>query len=143
MTSGARKVVDDVLTKAVIGSAIEVHRLLGPGLLESAYQDCMCYELAQSGLHYVIQPFLPISYKELIVERAFRPDLIVEGEVIVELKHVEKILAVHEAQLRTYVRLSGLARGLLFNFNVTVLKDGLRRIEVSPSPKLPLLPSPP
>lgn len=143
MTSGALTAADDVLTKAVIGSAIEVHRLLGPGLLESAYQDCLCYELAQSGLHFVIQPLIPISYKDIRVERAFRPDLIVESEVILELKHVEKILAVHEAQLRTYVRLSGLTRGLLFNFNSTVLKDGLRRIEVSQPPKLPSLPSPP
>jgi GxxExxY protein len=118
----------DPLSGKVIGAAIEVHRALGPGLLESAYQDCMEYELRENGLAVVRQQFLPIQYKKLKLKAAYRLDLIVEGQLIVELKAVEKILWVHEAQLLTYLKLSGIKRGLLLNFNVPLLKDGIKRM---------------
>ena len=114
----------------VIGAAIEVHRHLGPGLLESTSLECLAYELGESGLKFRMEPFVSISYKRLKIERAFRPDLIVDGVLVLELKHIEKILPVHEVQLRTYLRLTGIRAGLLFNFNTVVLKNGIRRIEL-------------
>lgn len=132
---------DDPLTGSIIGAAIEVHSFLGPGLLESAYRDCLCYELAELNLEVEIEPFLPITYKRLHLARVFRPDLIVERAVIVELKSVEKILQVHEAQALTYLRLSGLTRGLVLNFNVVLMKHGIRRLNLSnPSPRSPFSP---
>ena len=115
---------------AVIAGAIEVHRNLGPGLLESTYSQCLIYELAERGVAFLIEPFVSIKYKKLGIERAFRADLIVADRLIVEIKHVEKILAIHEAQLRTYMKLTGIKTGLLLNFNTTVLKNGIRRLDL-------------
>ena len=115
---------------AVIAAAIEVHRNLGPGLLESTYSQCLIYELAERGVPFLIEPFVSIKYKKLGIERAFRADLIVADRLIVEIKHVEKILAIHEAQLRTYRKLTGIKTGLLLNFNTTVLKNGIRRLDL-------------
>jgi GxxExxY protein len=120
----------DPLCGKIIGAAIEVHRILGPGLLESSYRQCLTLELAQAGVAFLIEPFVPINYKNISIERAFRIDLIVESKVVVELKHVEKILAVHEAQLKTYLKLTGLKTGLLLNFNTVVLRNGIRRIDL-------------
>ena len=115
---------------AVIAAAIEVHRNLGPGLLESTYSQCLIYELAERGVPFLIEPFVSIKYKKLGIERAFRADLIVADMLIVEIKHIEKILAIHEAQLRTYMKLTGIKTGLLLNFNTTVLKNGIRRLDL-------------
>jgi GxxExxY protein len=102
---------DDPLTHRIIGAAIEVHRLLGPGLLESTYEECLCLELTLLGIPFERQVPLPIVYKSMKLLRAYKPDLLVENSVIVELKTVDKILPVHEAQILTYLRLSGLERG--------------------------------
>jgi len=134
---------NDTLTEAIIGAAIEVHRLLGPGLLESPYEECLCYELAERNLRVERQPFLPIVYKNLSLSRVFRPDLIVENAVVVEVKAVEKLLPVNEAQLLTYLKLTGLTRGVLFNFNTVLLKNGIRRLNQSLSPPSPPSPSSP
>ncbi len=120
--------VPDPLTGHVIGLAIEVHRVLGPGLLESAYEECLCYEFAQNGIAFRRQVPLPVTYKEVRLDCGYRMDVVVEESAVVELKTVERILPVHEAQLITYLKLSGLRRGLLLNFNSAVLKDGIRRI---------------
>jgi GxxExxY protein len=131
---------DDPLSYRIIGAAIEVHRLLGPGLLESAYEECLCLELSLSDIPFERQVPLPIVYKSMTLLRAYKPDLLVDKAVIVELKTIEKILPVHEAQLLTYLRLSGLQRALLFNFNSVPLKSGIRRLnKSSPSPVLPVL----
>jgi GxxExxY protein len=119
--------------RTVIAAAIEVHRHLGPGMVESTYEECLAHELGRQNLRFLSQPFVSIRYKDLFIERAFRPDLIVENSLIVELKHVEKILAVHEAQLRTYLRLTGIKTGLIFNFNTVVLRNGIRRLDLTPS----------
>ncbi len=120
---------NDPLSRMIIGAAIEVHRALDPGLLESAYQDCMHYELKEElGLSVVRQALLPIHYKKLQLKAAYKLDLVVERQIIVELKAVEKILWIHEAQLLTYLKLSGIKRGLLLNFNVPLLKDGIKRM---------------
>jgi len=130
---------DDPLTHRLIGAAIEVHRLLGPGLLESTYEECLCLELSLLDIPFERQVPLPIVYKSMTLLRAYKPDLLVDNAVIVELKTVEKILPVHEAQLLTYLRLSGLERGLLFNFNSVPLKNGIRRLSKSnSSPVLPV-----
>ena len=118
----------DPLTERVIGAAIEVHRHLGPGLLESAYEECLHWELEQARLTVLRQVPLPVLYKEVKLDAGYRLDLVVEGQLIVELKTVEKLLPIHEAQLLTYLKLSGLRTGLLLNFNSTVLKDGIKRI---------------
>lgn len=115
------------ITEAIIGSAIEVHKALGPGLLESAYEECLCYELRLRGISYQRQVDLPVIYKDVRLDCGYRLDLVVEATVIVELKAVEKILPIHEAQLLTYLRLSGKRVGLLMNFNVATLKDGIVR----------------
>ncbi|MFN3167032.1 MAG: GxxExxY protein [Phycisphaeraceae bacterium] len=118
---------DGDLTEQVIGSAIEVHRALGPGLLESAYEACLAYELALRGLKVVRQVELPLHYKGVHVDCGYRLDLLVEDRVIVELKAVDRILPIHEAQLMSYLRLSKIKTGLLINFNVTRLIDGITR----------------
>ena len=115
------------LTESIIGSAIEVHRELGPGLLESAYEECLCHELHNRGLNFQHQVDLPVSYKGLKLDCGYRLDIVVEGKVLVELKSVEQILPIHHAQLLTYLRLSGKRIGLLMNFNVAVLKNGIVR----------------
>ena len=118
----------DPVSEAVIGAAIEVHRTLGPGLLESVYEQCLCHELAQRGIAFHQQLALPVRYKDVTLESGLRLDLVVEKQLIVELKAVEILLGVHEAQLLTYLRLSGIRRGLLLNFNVFLMRDGIRRM---------------
>jgi GxxExxY protein len=116
------------VSKLVIGRAIEVHQQLGPGLLESAYEECLCFELEQAGIAFARQVPLPILYKNVRLDCGYRIDIVVAGEVIIEIKSVERLLPVHEAQLLTYLRLSGCRIGLLMNFNSLLLKDGLRRL---------------
>ena len=115
------------LTKQIIGAAIKVHRHLGPGLLETAYEACLAYELQQLGLSFERQKALPLVYKEIRLDQGYRIDLLVERKVVVELKVVERIAPVHEAQVLSYLRFSGCKIGLLLNFNVKLLKDGIRR----------------
>jgi GxxExxY protein len=117
----------DPLTERVIGAAIEVHRHLGPGLLESAYEECLSHELKLIGIEHVRQRSLPVNYKGIQLEQAYRIDLVVESSLIVELKTVQAIEPIHEAQLLTYLRLSGVRKGLLLNFHVPVLKQGIKR----------------
>ena len=117
----------DPLTGAVIGAAIEVHRQVGPGLLESAYEECLCHELHLRGLSFERQVALPVSYKGLHLDCGYKIDLIVEREVVVELKAIERILPVHEAQLLTYLKISGKRVGLLINFNSSLLTQGIIR----------------
>ncbi len=128
------------LTERVIGACIEIHRALGPGLLESAYEECLCYELSQAGIKVERQKPLPVRYKEVNLECGYRLDLVIEQKLIVELKAVEHLLPIHEAQLLTYLKLSGLTLGLLINFNVPVLKSGIKHIvnnfQDSASPRL-------
>ena len=118
----------DSLTESVIGFAIEVHRTLGPGLLESAYQECLCYELKANAIAFGRQVALPVIYKTVKLDCGYRMDLVVDNLLVVELKTVEKILPIHEAQLLTYLRLSGMRTGLLLNFNTAVLKNGIKRM---------------
>jgi GxxExxY protein len=113
----------NVLTRKIIGAAIEVHRHLGPGLLESAYETCLAYELEKLGLSFERQKALPLVYKEIRLDQGYRVDLLVERRVIVELKVVDQIAPVHEAQVLSYLRFSGCEIGLLLNFNVKLLKD--------------------
>jgi GxxExxY protein len=117
---------NDPRTAPIIGVAIEVHRHLGPGLLESAYEECLCHELHLLELSFERQVPLPILYKGLRLDCGYKIDLIVEGEVILELKAVEHILPVHEAQLLTYLKLAGKRIGLLINFNVPLLAQGIK-----------------
>jgi GxxExxY protein len=117
----------DPRTSPIIGAAIEVHRQLGPGLLESAYEECLCHELHLRGLTFERQVNLPVAYKGLQLDCGYKIDMIVGGEVVVELKSVEKLLPVHEAQLLTYLRLSEKRVSLLINFNVPVLTRGIVR----------------
>ena len=116
------------ITRKIIAAAIEVHRHLGPGLLESAYQVCVCYELSRMGLSFTREVHLPLSYKGLQLDCSYRIDLLVEDAVLVELKSIEQILPIHSAQLLTYLRASHKPIGLLINFNVLVLIDGIKRI---------------
>ncbi len=118
----------DPRTAAIIGAAIEVHRALGPGLLESAYEECLCHELHLRGLSFERQVDLPVTYKGLHLGCGYKIDLIVEHEVVLELKAIETILPVHEAQLLTCMKLSGRHVGLLINFNTPVLTRGIKRI---------------
>jgi GxxExxY protein len=118
----------DPLTEKIIGLAIEVHRALGPGLLESAYEECLCFELTENHIAFRRQVPLPVIYKSVRLECGYRMDLVVEGAVIVELKTVERLIPIHDAQLLTYLRLAGLKTGLILNFHAPVLKDGLRRM---------------
>lgn len=118
------------LTSTVIGAAIYVHRMLGPGLLESAYEDCLAWALSSRGVAVHRQRILPVTFEGKEIESAYRIDLLIEDKVIVEVKAVERVLPVHEAQLRTYLRLSGLKTGLLLNFLVPVMKDGIRRMSM-------------
>ena len=118
---------DGVLTRRVIGCAIEVHRTLGPGLLEGVYEACLCHEFTQAGMRFVRQQKLPVIYKGHPVECDLRIDVVVEQILVPEIKSVAQILPVHEAQLLTYLRVSGLKIGLLLNFNEETLKQGIRR----------------
>jgi GxxExxY protein len=117
----------DELTEVVIGCAIEVHRNLGPGLLESAYQECLFYELKTQGLFIEKEISLPITYKEIQIDHGYRIDLVIENRLAIELKTVEKFTDVHTAQILTYMRLGDYSTGLLINFNTKLLKNGIKR----------------
>jgi GxxExxY protein len=118
----------DPLTEKVIGLAIAVHRELGPGLLESAYEECLCYELKDRGIAFTRQVPLAVNYKGVRLDCGYRIDLIVDRTLLLEIKAVEKLLPIHDAQILTYLRLSRIRVGLLMNFNTVVLRDGIRRI---------------
>jgi GxxExxY protein len=118
----------DRLTEQIIGGAIAVHRVLGPGLLESAYEECLCFELNQRGLTFQRQVRLPVVYKEVKLDCGYRMDLVVENAVVVEIKAVERVIPVHEAQVLSYLKLADKPVGLLINFHVPVLKNGIKRI---------------
>ena len=123
-----RHLYQEQLTGQIIGAAIEVHKQLGPGLLESTYQACLCHELELRGISFECQKPLPLEYKGIKLECGYRIDLLVAGLVIVEIKSVEALAPIHEAQLLTYLKLTGIKVGFLMNFNVVVLKDGIRRL---------------
>ena len=115
------------LSSKIIGAAIEVHKTLGPGLLESAYEECLCHELSIQGLLFEKQKPLSVDYKGKKLDCGYRMDIVVEKEVIIELKSCEKIEPIHKAQLLTYLKLSGLNLGLILNFNVPLMRDGIVR----------------
>ena len=117
----------DELSNKVIGCAIEVHRELGPGLLESTYEQCLAYELKRAEIPFKLQVEVPIEYKQIKLDCGYRIDLLADGQLIVELKSVDQLLKIHEAQLLTYMKLAGVRVGLLINFNVDVLRKGVRR----------------
>ncbi len=117
----------DDLSNRVIGCAIEVHRELGPGLLESTYEQCLAHELRRNGIPFQIQYPQPVEYKDIRLDCGYRIDILVENKLILELKSVEEIKGIHEAQLLTYMKLAGVKIGLLINFNNTKLKDGIQR----------------
>jgi len=117
----------DVLSNRVIGCAIEVHRVLGPGLLESTYRRCLAHELQCNNIVFASEHPVPVEYKGVVLDCGYRVDLLVEDKLIVELKSVEHIQPVHEAQLLTYMKLAGIRTGLLINFNVMQLKNGIKR----------------
>ena len=117
----------DELSNRVIGCALEVHRELGPGLLESAYEQCLAHELKLNGIDFELQHPLPVKYRDVRLDCGYRVDVLVEDKLIIELKSVEQIKAIHQAQLLTYMRLAGVKIGLLINFNVTKLKNGIKR----------------
>lgn len=116
------------LTGIVIAAAIEVHRALGPGLLESAYEECLCHELSQREILFERQKELPIHYKGVTLNCGYRLDILIPERLIIELKSCENLQPIHEAQMLTYLKLTGIKVGLLMNFNVPVLKDGIKRI---------------
>lgn len=118
------------ITDKIIGCAIEVHKILGPGMLESAYEECLAFELRKAGLTVERQKPVPVTYKEVELNCAYRIDLLIEDEVIVELKTVEEFSPAHEAQILTYMKFSGKRTGLLINFNETLLKNGLKRFKI-------------
>lgn len=118
---------DAQLTRAIIGAAIEVHKLLGPGLLESAYEECLAREFSLRGIPFGRQKPMPVMYKDVKLECGYRMDFVVDRRVVVELKAVENLAPIHEAIVLTYMRLSGCRVGLLMNFNVVILKNGIRR----------------
>jgi GxxExxY protein len=117
----------ELLSNRVIGCALEVHRHLGPGLLESTYEQCLAHELRLAGIHFELQAPLPVIYKGLRLDCGYRVDVWVESQLIIELKSVQEILEIHEAQLLTYLKLARVKVGLLVNFNTKLLKDGIRR----------------
>lgn len=123
-----QSLTENDLSKEVIGHAIKVHRALGPGLLESSYEQCLAYELQKNGLYVEVQKPMPIKYEDVELECGYRIDLMVENKLILELKAVEELNAVHLAQIMTYLKLSGCKLGLLMNFNVALLRDGIQRV---------------
>jgi GxxExxY protein len=138
---GAETQRENQITETVIGCAIEIHRTLGPGLLESAYEECLCYELNEARLSFRRQVLLPLNYKAVRLDCGYIMDVVVEDLIVIELKTVERILPIHEAQLITYLKLSGHSVGLLMNFNVALMKSGIRRLvnmfhEISAPPRL-------
>ncbi len=120
--------VFDQTTEKIIGCAIEVHKYLGPGLLESTYEECLAYELSKSNIPFERQKPLPVIYKETRLDCGYRIDILVNQQVIVEIKAIDNLIPIHEAQLLTYLKLSGCKVGLIINFNVKLLKHGLKRI---------------
>jgi len=124
---GTAKETLQELTGKIIGCAMQVHSKLGPGLLEAAYEECMCHTLARAQLPFRRQVAVPIAFEGVTIDRGFRLDLVVDDRVIVEIKSVEKVLPLHAAQLLTYLKLSGVTTGLLLNFNVVHLRDGISR----------------
>src|SRR5712671_694897 len=128
MNTEAEKQRLNELSRKVIGVCIEIHRELGPGLLESAYEECLAYELTKAGLHFERQRALPVRYKEVQLDCGYRLDFVIEGALILELKAVTEFHPIHEAQLLTYLRLDKKSLGLLINFNVPVLKNGVKRV---------------
>jgi GxxExxY protein len=127
---GAMRFSDSLsdVTEKIIGAAIRVHRELGPGLLESAYEACLLFELTNAGLHVIRQKPLPVVYRGVTLDCGYRLDLVVENQIILELKTVEKILPIHEAQILSYLRLSGLKLGFIMNFHSEVLKNNIKRV---------------
>jgi GxxExxY protein len=119
---------DDELSNVIIGCAIEVHKVLGPGMLESAYEQCLKYELVKNGLEVKSQVGVPVKYKDIMLDCGYRIDLLVEDKIVVELKAVDKLLPIYQSQLLTYLRFMNLKLGLLINFNVRLLKDGIDRL---------------
>ena len=118
----------DKLSNQIIGCAIEVHKTLGPGLLESTYEQCLAYELKRLNIPFKLQHPLPVEYKEVRLDCGYRIDMLIGNRVIVELKSVDSILPIHQAQLLTYMKLSGIRIGLLMNFNVKYMKTGIKRM---------------
>jgi GxxExxY protein len=129
-TESTEEFKNNSLTDASIGAAIAVHRELGPGLLESVYEKCLALELSKSGLQVCSQKEIPLTYKGLALESGFRADLIVENRVLIELKSVDQLLPVHTAQVLTYLKLTNLRTALLINFNVQLLKNGIKRLSI-------------
>jgi GxxExxY protein len=123
-TEARRGLLHEELTERVIGAAIEVHRAIGPGLLESAYEECLCHEFHLQGISFERQRPLPVEYKGVKLDCGYRLDLMVENKLILEIKCVEHVLPVHEAQLLTYLKMTGLRVGLILNFNVSTLTKG-------------------
>lgn len=126
---------EDLLTREIIGKAIAIHRVLGPGLLESVYEYFLAHELRKGGLRVERQRPVAVEYQGQVVDLGFRPDLMVNGEVIVEVKTVEKLAPVHQAQLLSYLRLARIERGLLINFHAYALRDGIKRLSLSRNPQ--------
>jgi len=127
-TKGAKKYTNfDSVSRDVIGCSLEVHRHRGPGLLESVYEQCLAYELTAKRIAFERQIVMPLQYKDISVDCGYRMDFLVEGTVVVELKSIDQVLPVHEAQILTYMRLSGTKVGLLINFNSRLLRDGIKR----------------
>ena len=120
--------IENDISKIIIGCAIEVHKQLGPGLLESAYQECLFYELKQAGLKVLKEKPMPIVYKEVKLDHGYRIDLLVEDKVVIEIKTVEELNDIHTAQVLTYLKLGNYKPGLLLNFQVTILKNGIKRV---------------
>jgi GxxExxY protein len=132
-----KKLIHEGLTEQIIGAAMEVHKALGPGLLESVYEECLCHELHLRGLKFQRQLSVPVIYKGVTLDCGYRLDLIVEDTVILELKCIERVLAIHEAQLLTYLKLLDKPVGFIINFNVPVLRQGIiRKVFDSASPRL-------
>jgi GxxExxY protein len=119
----------DALSEGIIGACMEIHRQVGPGLLESLYEECLCYELTLRGIAFARQVVIPVSYKGMTLETNYRLDLVVENRILVELKAVDQLHPIHSSQLMTYLKLTGYPVGLLVNFNAALLRHGLRRIE--------------
>ena len=119
------------LSQKIIQASIEVHKALGPGLLESVYEECLAIEMKNIGISFERQKEIPVTYKGIVLNTAFKADFVVENKIILELKAAEVILPVHQAQLLTYMKLSGIELGLLMNFNTVLLKDGIKRVALS------------
>jgi GxxExxY protein len=119
---------ENEIASLIVDCCYQIHKSLGPGLFESVYEETLCYELTEAGLHFTRQTLIPVYYKRMILELGFRADLIVEEKVIIEIKSIETIASVHKKQLLTYLKLTGLKLGLLINFNESLIKDGITRV---------------